>query len=68
MSRRNAGPLAGALLGALFFSVGLFLMNVRLVVSMGSVLVPLAMCLALGSVPGMVVGSLIGLHVRSEGE
>lgn len=68
VSRRNVRPLGGALLGALFFSVGLFLMNIRLVVSTGSVLVPLAMCFALGSVPGMVVGSLIGLHVRSEGE
>lgn len=52
-SWRNYGPLGGAFVGIFFFSIGMFLIGVG----------PLWVCVLLSVVPGLVVGSLMGIHV-----
>ena len=66
ISKRNAGPLGGALLGAGIFAVGFTLLNIWTIVGAQNPGAALLVHFVMGGAAGLITGVFIGYHVQGD--
>ena len=66
ISKRNAGPLGGALLGAGIFAVGFTLLHVWAIVGAQTPGTAFLFHFIVGGLVGLATGAFIGLHVQGD--